>query len=302
MIAAPHSKIVAVTGATGLLGRHLCHYFLERRWEVRALVRTPSTGEIAFGKNDIRVFQCDLPERIDQNALEGADALIHCAYMTRFTNLTEAKRVNEEGTKRILQASRDAGIRRFVFVSTIGASSDARSYYRRSKYLLEKCMDPVCDLVIRPGLILAHDGGLFQRIVTMLARLPVVPIIGGGQEIIQTIHVDNLCQAFERAIACDLTGLLVIAEPEGLTMKQLIRLTADQLRRRRVMIPLPLTPVVMVLRFLEMFRVPFPLSSENLVGLKGLHHVSTAADLKRLNLGVKTAHESIESLCLLPVI
>jgi nucleoside-diphosphate-sugar epimerase len=295
-MAGNHPGIIAVTGATGLLGRHLCHFFHEHRWEVRGLVRAPSAAEAAFANTGIRLFKCDLPERIDQDALEGVNVLIHCAYMTHFTNLTEAKRVNEEGTRRILKASHAAGVRRFVFVSSTGARCDARSYYGRSKYLLEGLIDPGRDLVIRPGLILARDGGLFQRIVAMLRRLPVIPIIGGGQQIIQTVHVENLCQAFERAIICDLTGSLTIAEPQGLTMKELLQLTAAHLGRRRVMIPLPNTPMLIMLRFLEVFRLPFPMSSENLLGLIGLRHVPTAADLQRLSLRVKTAKESLASL------
>jgi len=290
------SRIIAITGATGLLGRHLCRYFLQHQWEVRGLVRELSIAERTFANTGIRIFKCDLPEIIDEHALEHVNVIIHCAYMTRFTNLSEAKRVNEEGTSLILRASRAAGVRRFVFVSSTGAHADARSYYGRSKYLLEGLMDPRHDLVIRAGLILAGDGGLFQRMVSMLRRLPVVPIIGGAQKIIQTVHVENLCQGFERAIACDLTGSLTIAEPQGLTMRELLQLIAAHLGRRRVMIPLPDLPILMMLRLLEAFGLPFPLSSENLLGLVCLRHVPTATDLQRLSLELKTAKESLENI------
>ena len=294
LTASDRPRNLAVTGATGLLGRYLCRYFHERGWRVRGLARNPSAP--MFNDTDIQLFKCDLPEKIDENGLEGIDVLIHCAYMTRFTNLAEARRVNEDGTKRIHEAARVAGVRRFVFVSSTGAFPGARSYYGQSKYLLEGFMDPERDLVVRPGLILARDGGLFQRIVSLVERLPVVPILGGGQQIVQTVHVEDLCQAFERALNRDVTGLLNVAEPEGLTMKELLQLVATKLRRRRVMMPLPDRPFLIMLRLLERFAVPFPISSENLLGLTGLRHVSTAPDLERQGLKVRNARESVATL------
>jgi nucleoside-diphosphate-sugar epimerase len=294
LTASSQQPTLAVTGAAGLLGRHLSHYFYERGWEVRGLVRNFSVP--TFGGTDIRLFKCDLPEEIDRAALEGVDILVHCAYMTRFTNLAEARRVNEEGTKSILEGARAARVRHFVFVSSTGAYSGALSYYGRSKYLLEGIMDPERDLVIRPGLILAREGGLFQRIVSLVQRFPVVPILGGGKQIVQTVHVEDLCQAFELAINRSITGLLNVAEPEGLTMKELLQLVATHLRRRRVMLPLPNTPIWVMLRLFERFAVSLPISSENLLGLTGLRHVSTAPDLKRHGLKIRNVRESLATL------
>jgi nucleoside-diphosphate-sugar epimerase len=284
----------AITGATGLLGRHLCDYLRRRGWQVRGLAR--STATYPFAEDGIRLYHCDLPDTIEAEALRDVDVVIHCAYTTRFTNLKAARRVNEDGTKGLLEASRAAGVRRFVFVSSIAADPGAASYYGRSKYRLEQLMHPTRDLVIRPGLILARGAGLFHRLEESIRRTPIVPVFWGGNQIVQTIHVDDLCQAFETALARDCSGALTIAEPGGLPMKALLRLIAKRLGRRCLLLPLPAGPIVSVLRLLERTGLRLPLSSENILGLKSMRHVATTEDLRRLDLRARTAQESLTVL------
>src|SRR5205823_9158668 len=150
------ARVAAVTGASGLIGRALSAHFAARGWEVRALVRDPA----AFGPPPagVRLGRCDLPDTLDETLLAGADAVLHAAYATRERDRERARRVNEDGTRRLLEASRRAGVPRFLFVSTVAAHPEAPNYYARSKYALESLCDPGRDLVVRPGLVLAREG------------------------------------------------------------------------------------------------------------------------------------------------
>ncbi len=284
---------VAVSGATGLLGRHLCSHFHNLGWHVRALVRRPDATPRLPG---IEVFSCDLPDVIDPRGLESTDALVHCAYTTRFLSIEAAKRTNEEGTRRLLAASRAAGVRRFVFMSSLAAHPQSRSYYGRSKHALEQLMDPARDLIIRPGLILAYDGGLYSRIRRSVARLPVVPVFAGGHQRIQTIHIDDLCTAVAHALATSVSGLLRLAEPEGVPLVDLMRMVASQLDKSMFAVPLPVRPVLWVLRLAERVGLSLPISSENVLGLLSLIPQNTRPDLERLGMTVRPARESIAHL------
>jgi nucleoside-diphosphate-sugar epimerase len=285
---------VAVTGASGLVGRHLCDHFRRRGWEVRGLVR--DTASYPFEEAGVGLFRCDLPDVLEDGGFDGADVAIHCAYATRFAGLEAARRTNEDGTRRVLAAARAAGVRRFVFVSSTSAHRDARSYYGRSKHALELLMDPRADLVIRPGLVLASDGGLFQRMRTLVRRTPVVPLPGSGEQVVQTVHIDDLCSAVEQALARGVTGTLNVADPDGCSMKELLRRVARLDGSRRYLLPIPIAPLFHCLRLLERLRVPFPASSENLLGLTSLRTVPVTADLDRIGMGVRSTAESLESL------
>ena len=83
------NRTIAITGASGLLGRHLVEHFRRREWNVRALVRDPLSAP--FGERDVQVFRADLPDVIDETAFKGADVVIHAAYATAESSANTAK-------------------------------------------------------------------------------------------------------------------------------------------------------------------------------------------------------------------
>ena len=285
---------VAVTGAGGFVGRHLCRHFLAHGCKVRGLVRDPGPGPLR--DEGVELFRCDLPDRIDAAAFRGVEVLIHCAYTSRFVSLAQARRVNEEGSRRVLAASREAGVERFVFVSSISAHPEALSYYGRSKLAIEQRLDLSRDLILRPGLVLGPDGGLFQRLVASLRRSGVLPLFGGGRQPVQTVHIDDLCTAMERAIERRLTGSYVVAEPQGLPLRELLQLIAQKLGRRAIPVPLPAGPVLACLRVTEALRIPLPISSENVLGALALRAQPSADDLKAIGVKLRSAEQSLDCL------
>ena len=287
------TKAIAVTGATGFIGGALCRMLAGRGWGVRALVRSP---ERFAGPPGVGPARCDLPDSIDDAGLAGVAAVVHCAYATRETDLERARRVNEDGTRVLLERARRAGAR-MVFVSTVAAAADAPSYYARSKYAVEQLFDPARDAIVRPGLVVGPDGhGLFQQLLDNMRRLRVVPLFGGGRQPLQTVHVDDLCEAIARVLERDLTGSYNVAEPDPPTLGAFLRAMAAKLGIRCVFVPLPFAPVLGGVRALEAMRVPFPLRSESLLGLQGLRRVPVDDDLRRLGLQVRSAAESLASV------
>jgi nucleoside-diphosphate-sugar epimerase len=294
MTATASERAVAVTGAAGFLGRALCRHLVRSGFDVRALLREPRTfdepGVAAAGR-------CNLPGELDEALLDGAASVVHCAWATRTTDLAQARRTNEEGTRLLLNAARTRGVSRVVFVSSIAARTDAPSYYGRSKHRAEGLLDPARDLVVRPGLILGREGrGLFQQLLGSMRRLRVVPVFSGGRQPLQTVHVDDVCEAMRRGLERRLTGAVNVAEPEPVPMATFLHLMADRLGIGCVFVPVPFAPVLAALRALEALRVPVPLRSESLLGLQGMRRVEVRADLDRLGMTVRPAADSLADL------
>jgi len=293
---ADNNRVVAITGASGLLGRYLCDYFSDKGWTVNAMVR--DIKGYPWRNKGIRVFKCNLPDVVDTEVLKNVDVLIHCAYMTRFTNLEEARRVNEEGTIRLYELAKESRVKKFVFISSMAARSNAQSYYAQSKYRLVSMMDTSRDLIIRPGLVLANDGGLFSRIVNQVKRLPVIPVFGGGTQILYTIHIEDLCRVIGWAIKEGLSGVITVAESEGITMKDLLITVMDALGQKKLIVSVPATPVMWFLRFFEFFKIKLPVSSESLRGLLNREGIETiGADIiRRSGIRIRLARESIKDI------
>lgn len=111
---------VLVTGATGFVGRNLCLYLAEKKYRVRALVRRTSDHGFldALGAEKAWGDLCD-PASL-MAAAEGCHAIIHAGAVFRFWGRREEFwAVNVQGTRNVLEAARQAGMSRFVHISTI---------------------------------------------------------------------------------------------------------------------------------------------------------------------------------------
>ncbi len=286
--------IVSITGASGFIGRHFCARLAASGWQVRALVRRPES--YAAPRPAIKAFACDLPDRIDSEGLRGAGAVVHCAYVTRHRSLEEARRVNEEGTRRLLDACRAAGVPKFVFISSQSAHAGAASYYGRSKHALERTVTAGRDLVIRPGLVMGRgSAGLFERMCATVRTSKVIPLFGGGHQPLQTVHVDDLGSALESALRRNLTGSFTVAHPEPIEMGAFLREIAARLGRSPIFVPFPIGPALVALKLIEGLHVPFPVSSENLLGMKQLRVDDTRADLAALAVSLRSASEALDA-------
>jgi len=129
-----------------------------------------------------------------------------------------------------------------------------------------------------------------------IRRTHLVPLFDRGRQLVQTVHVADLCEAIGRALDRELTGALDVAEPEPLPLRTFLDLLAERLRVRCLFLPLPFRPVLATVRVIERLRLPFPLRSENLLGLQALRAVPVEASLRRLDLTLRRAAESLDDL------
>ena len=197
---------VLVTGANGFIGRHLCTRLLDAGLQVTALVRHGSEQSVPQGVDRVRgdITVHDLLPR----ALEGADAVAHLAGVTEANRSETYQRVNVEGTVALAHAALAAGVRRFVFVSSLAAQGPSMpgaphrhggdeaplETYGRSKLEAERRLAlEVPDLpvtVLRPAVVYGPgDRGLLTWMKWVRARLvPVVPDLE-----MSFVHVADLC-------------------------------------------------------------------------------------------------------------
>ena len=144
-----------MTGCNGFIGSHLVKVLLAEGYRVRGLVRSSSDLTNLEGLQDeVQLVRGDLrsPRSLEE-AVRDVEAVFHVAALYRFWARDEGvfHKVNVEGTKNLLQAAREAGVRRVVFTGTaslLARSEDGRSLppsdeslevpYKRTKYLAEQ--------------------------------------------------------------------------------------------------------------------------------------------------------------------
>ena len=116
---------VAVTGANGFIGSHIVAELLQRGHEVTALVGTDIDTHLLAGLPvEVRIF--DLRDRASvRSALDGAETVIHSAACYAFwkADPREIYRVNVDGTRHVMDAARDLGVRKVVYTSSTATLS-----------------------------------------------------------------------------------------------------------------------------------------------------------------------------------
>ncbi|GAB2612269.1 NAD-dependent epimerase/dehydratase family protein [Pseudactinotalea suaedae] len=208
---------VLVTGASGFLGRAVAARIAQAGHEVTTLQRRPSG---VLGVRDVGGSVTDAA--VVARATQGQDAVVHLAAKVSLAGeAAEFARVNVEGTRRLLEAARAAGVQRFVQVSSpsvahlgrslVGVGAEpadpegARGHYARTKAaaeLLALSYDSpeLAVLAVRPHLVWGPgDPQLVARIVDR-ARRRRLPLLDQGAALIDSTYVDNAAGAMLAAV------------------------------------------------------------------------------------------------------
>lgn len=250
--------MLLLTGATGLVGSALLRRLVAEGRPVRCLVRDPRR----LGPQRVRV-QIALGDLADppsfRNAMRGVDTVVHLAASTRDQPRGSIEELAAIATWRMVEAAQRAGVQRFVFFSTLGASTHHRARLFRAKALAEQAVreSDMHTIVIAPSLVYA-PGDHWLTLIERLSLLPVVPISGRGRAVCQPIWAEDVAGCTVAALsATENTSNSVtheryeLAGPQTITYNELINTVLRSLNRERPLLPNPTPLVSRTLRLLE---------------------------------------------------
>lgn len=280
---------IIITGANGFIGEHLVHYFFENGWHVKALVRNVPKEIV----RDVEYIEYDLEHFSEESIFDSVDYLVHAAYLKYDLN-KNADAINILGTKKIVELCRKKNIKP-LFLSSFSAHKDAESHYGKTKLECEKLFNISTDVVLKPGLVIGKKG-LASELIKTINKSSFFPLIGGGAQPLQTIHLDDLCLIIEQVFERNITGLYHVAEVEAISMKKFYEEIAKQLNRKITFIPFPLSLLYFICKMFEAIGIKLPVSSESTLGLKHLIKFETKNDLNRLGITLKNYSESISEV------
>lgn len=289
---------ILITGANGFIGRQVCKAAAELGHKVNALIRcgNPSSGYPVADS----VYYGQLPYNIPEGALDEVECVIHLAAATTGQNKVEAHAVNVEGTAYLLDMfKKKCPEGRFVFISTQSARENAAANYGKTKYLAEELVreSGMAHCIIRPGLVIGSAGrGLFHRMRRLVRKSPVVPLLAGGRALIQPVEVQVLAEAILKCVDLPLEKNLELnlGDPDGLTMKELLRMIVKaEIGKKRIEVPIPTLPVKIALRFAETLRIPMPISMDNILGLESVERMETRSSYEELGLVPEPVQEMV---------
>lgn len=235
--------LVAVTGATGYVGRYVVDRLLRRDHAVRVLARRPlRAGWMA--DRGVEVVAGDLATTAAlEQLLDGAAAVVHLVGIIEEIGRQTFQRVHVEGTRNVVDTARRAGTPRCVHMSALGARDvPGATAYHRTKAAAEAVVaaSGLSHAILRPSLIAGPENAVLTMLVRMLRFAPVLPVIGDGRYQLQPLAADDLAEVFAVAVERPaIQGRFDVAGPEKLTYHQLLDALERALgvSRRRTAIP-----------------------------------------------------------------
>jgi uncharacterized protein YbjT (DUF2867 family) len=194
---------VLVTGGTGFIGPHVVHALRARDLTVRVLVRDTRRGSRAAAWG-AELVQGDVTDPASlARATNGVDTVVHLVAIIKGAP-ADFERIMAQGTRDLVAAAREAGVRRFVLASALGLderTKDAVPYYH-AKWEMEQAVTEsgLVHVIFRPSFVFGKDGGVLPTFVRLARFAPVTPIVGSGAQRLQPIWIDDLAEYFAQAV------------------------------------------------------------------------------------------------------
>ena len=234
---------ILVTGASGFVGTRLCeHLRLTHDATVRGTAHDPRKA-VRLARLDVERVSVDLGDPASlERALDGCDAVVHCAYGTTGTARLRRK-LTGEATGTLAELARRAGVRRFVHLSSVavwGLTPQDRELnesvpltpvghpYVDGKIESERGIAAarergLATVVLRPTNVFGPWAPAFTAGPARAIRSGDVALIGEGKGPANHLYVDNLVHAIMRALDNDraVGGIFVVSDPDGISWREL---------------------------------------------------------------------------------
>ena len=267
-----------VTGGSGFLGGYVLDEARRRGHEVVALTRSDKAAD-AVAKHGAEPLPGDFD---DPAALPGVFSSARCSSLLNIASLGFGH------APAIVAAARAAGIDRTVFVSTTAVTTRLPARSRRVRLDAERQIreSALKWTIVRPTMIYGAPGDRnLSRLLALLARIPVLPVPGGGRHLQQPVHVADVADAVLSAAEEPATigATYDLAGPEPLPFTELLRIAARAVGSHTRLVPVPLAPVLAAARCYERFATHPRIRAEQIQRLS--EHKAFAIDEAARDLG-----------------
>jgi uncharacterized protein YbjT (DUF2867 family) len=289
---------IALFGGTGYVGIHLVHQFTARGHTPVLLVRPGSTSRTADA-HGCEIVTGDVSDvEAVEKALQGCDAAVfNIGILREFpARGITFEALQYEAAVRVIDAAGRLGVGRFLLMSANGVDAGETPYQQTKRRAEEHLIASGLDWTIfRPSVVFGDPQGRMEFATQLLRDIvrPPMPVplffpglaaTSAGQFELSPVHVDNVAEAFARALEWPTTigQILELGGPDDLSWRQIIGRIARAVGRRKLMVPVPALGVSTAATLLDRFE-SFPITRDQITMLLQGNTCSSAA-LTRLGI------------------
>jgi uncharacterized protein YbjT (DUF2867 family) len=270
---------VLVTGGTGVVGRAAVTELLKAGHSVRLLTRN-ANEDVRQWPVGVEPWPASICEQAElRGCAEGCDLVVHVAGVVDESppQLTY-ETVNVGGTRLIVREAERCKVGRFIYVSSLGAEAGTSAYHRSKRHAEEIVRGFAGGwIILRPGNVYGPGDEVISLILTMVRTLPLIPVLGTGDDQFQPIWVDDLAAALcESTRRTDLHGrVLELAGEERTTLNEIVDKFCEITGRNPGRVPIPSMLASAGITVASFLGVKLPVSESQLTMLSEGNFIRT---------------------------
>jgi uncharacterized protein YbjT (DUF2867 family) len=286
--------MIVVTGADGFVGRHIMQRLADEGSAARALVRNVTRASEVLPKGvEIVMGDTTKPDTLGP-ALQGAETVIHCAFLVANRKETPGstyRETNVQGTKNLVAAAQRAGVARICVMGGLGTVPSQRDAYLQGRYEADQAVknSGLGWSILGPSVQFGFHSAFFKGLADLIrGPLPVVPMIGNGKVRFQPIWVEDVttCMLTMAREPERYNGQTIeVGGPEIFTYAQILDLLMRALDKHKIKVPGP-KPFARIGAGLMEAVLPNPPITRAAMGLFNYDNV-TALDSVERNFGFR---------------
>ncbi len=244
--------MILITGATGYVGQHLVSRLAAQGEPLRCLVRDTKKAARILPTQGIEFVRGDTTQPASlEAAVRNVDTIVHTAFITADHKQSAGNRYEEtnvQGTANLIEAAKDAKVKRIIEMSGLGTKPDKAGSYMQGRYLAEKMLkESGLDwTIIQPSVLFGKGAPFIKGLTDLIRTAPVVPLIGGGKTMFQPIYVEDVVTVIVKVLedpARTSGKTYTIGGPQYYSFTQIIDALLHAMRKTRIKVYAP-TPLV----------------------------------------------------------
>lgn len=256
---------VFLTGASGFVGSNLVRRLLRDGHAVRALVHRSGvlSNEAATNVEEVKG---DINAPTIADAMAGCEAVINLVGIIYERGGSTFETIHNQGTRNLVRAAKQSGVRRFVQMSALGARPTNASPYHTTKFAAEEEVrnSGIPHVVLRPSLIFGPGSAFVTQMLEVMKAAPFFrPVPGTGDYRFRPVHVDDVAECFVQSLTSQLAvnQTVDLVGAEELSLNEIAAEIAASAGIRKTPVHIPIPFMKMAAAFFSFLPVKPPVTS-----------------------------------------
>jgi uncharacterized protein YbjT (DUF2867 family) len=260
---------IAVLGGAGFVGSHIVKQLTADSHTVRVITHRRQPPNRVAGVEYVEGAITNEESLVA--GFTGCQAVVHAVGIIIESGTATHENIVVQGTANVVSACRRAGVPSVIFISALGTGTNSQSRYHKAKFSAEQSIESsgISYVIFRPSVIYGREDKFINMLVSMIRYLPVVPVVGDGNYLLQPIFVDDLAAMVSQSISQPHAHnrSYTAAGPESFTFRELLTVIKKTIGKRRANIYLPISVLRIVAGIAEKILTLPPITRDQLLML-----------------------------------